>query len=78
MKRSRKRPREQQVFPKRHVENEPVEIAILRNNRDRGVARHRVDATGGGEAKPSDQLDEFALTVAINPGKANDFAQSRA
>ncbi len=58
-----------------HIQDESVEVAILRNDRHRAVVcRNDAYAARRWACGSRQDLDQLALAVAVNPGDAHDFA----
>src|SRR5260221_5199299 len=69
------RTRENQVFPQPHIEDQPVEVAILRNHRHRAARSYFPVARA---PHTREQFNKFGLSVAINAGSPHDLASADA
>ncbi len=67
---------QQEIFPETHVEDEPIEVAILRDNRHRRTVGTSVNANRSRRcaARTGQDLDQFNLAVAIDARDARNLA----
>src|SRR5260370_37950682 len=70
---------EEQVFPQRHIDDQSIEIAILRNHRHRAALADSLSANDESSrarlTRAGEQLDQFGLPVAVNPREPHDLTR---
>ena len=66
---------QQEIFPQRHVEDEPVKVAILRyDSHRRTVTARDSKRSGSRPARARKDFDQLGLPVTIDTRDAHDLA----